>query len=331
MAVRPTTGAVMGVLYQEPFLRREAPAKENTSQRLLREERESAIWPRAVRAVGAAPVGCTWVHVADRGSDLFDFLASGREQRCAVLLRACQDRRIRDAGGNRTALLAHARRLPAESSRRQAIPQRGGRPARQAHLRMACAAMTLQAPTHQRHHTPIAAWVIRVWEVDAPAGVKEPIEWILVTTVPTDSSEAAWERVQWYTWRWRIEEYHQCLKSGCQIEHRHLRTYQQLTRILGVLAPLAVRLLCVVDQQRTAPDRPAHHTLPAEFLHVLGLLLDRPAMTLTVDEALRGIARLGGYLGRTGDGRPGWKSIWHGWNYLQGICLGVRLAPQFSG
>jgi hypothetical protein len=39
-------------------------------------------------------------------------------------------------------------------------------------------------------------WVIRVWEEPAPEGEK-PLEWLLVTSVPTTTLEQAWERVDW--------------------------------------------------------------------------------------------------------------------------------------
>jgi hypothetical protein len=40
-------------------------------------------------------------------------------------------------------------------------------------------------------------WVIRVWEEQAPEG-EEPLEWLLLTSIPTSTLEQAWERVGWY-------------------------------------------------------------------------------------------------------------------------------------
>jgi len=75
-------------------------------------------------------------------------------------------------------------------------------------------------------------WVIRVWEEKAPEG-EEPLEWVLLTSVPTTTLEQAWERVDWYRHRWRVSDYHQCLKSGCRTEERQLQTVDGLIRRLG--------------------------------------------------------------------------------------------------
>ena len=41
-----------------------------------------------------------------------------------------------------------------------------------------------------------------------------------------------------------------------------------------------------------------------------------PAEPLSLREAMRMVATVGGFLGRTGDGEPGTKSLWLGLQYL---------------
>ncbi len=64
---------------------------------------------------------------------------------------------------------------------------------------------------------PMVVTVVRTWEAEAPEGV-EALEWLLLTSVAVGNEEQAWERVAWYRMRWIVEDYHQCLKTGCQIE-----------------------------------------------------------------------------------------------------------------
>ncbi len=45
----------------------------------------------------------------------------------------------------------------------------------------------------------------------------------------------------------------------------------------------------------------------------------------TVREVVTGSAALGGYLGRRGDGPPGWQSLWRGLCYLRQLVAGVGL------
>ena len=79
-------------------------------------------------------------------------------------------------------------------------------------------------------------WVIRVWEEQA-RDAEEPLEWLRLPSVPTTTLEQAWERVDWYRHRWLVEDYHQCLKSGCRIEERQLQTVDGLMRRLGSVVP----------------------------------------------------------------------------------------------
>ena len=95
-----------------------------------------------------------------------------------------------------------------------------------------------------------------------------PVEWILLTSLPTITLEQAWERVEWYRHRWLVEDYHQCLKSGCRIEERQLQTVDGLIRLLGILSPLAVRLLQIRAFARQTPDLPASEGIEPGMLGV---------------------------------------------------------------
>ena len=186
-------------------------------------------------------------------------------------------------------------------------------------------AVRVRPPKHSPRQLPIAAWVVRVWEPAPPPGVA-PVEWLLLTSVPTDSVAAAWERVHWYTCRWLIEDYHQCLKTGCRIEQRQVQAGERLQRLLGLCAPVAVRLLQLREAARAAPDQPAGEALPPEVVAVVAALSGRPPGTLSADACWRQIARLGGHQGRRGDGPPGWQTLWRGWQYVQTLIPGVHLA-----
>src|SRR5207244_8166444 len=106
--------------------------------------------------------------------------------------------------------------------------------------------MTLLPPRHEPRVSKqsVTGWVIRVWQEQAPEG-EEPLEWGLLTSVPTMTLEDAWERVDWDGHRWLVEDSHHCLKSGCRLEERPLQSGDGLIRLLGLLSPLAVRLLQV--------------------------------------------------------------------------------------
>jgi hypothetical protein len=67
-------------------------------------------------------------------------------------------------------------------------------------VQLAAAPVWVPAPleTPQRRSQPvIAAWVIRIWEADPPAGV-EPLEWVLICSLPTRTLDELKDRRDWY-------------------------------------------------------------------------------------------------------------------------------------
>jgi hypothetical protein len=328
LAVDSQEQQVLGIMHQEPFLRKLAPEQETRAQRLKR-ERESGVWERSVAAIGRPPEGVEWVHVGDRGSDIFTFFETCLAYGTHFLVRVAQDRCIDGEEDDEQIgrLKERIRSLPACQTQMLDLPATADRKARTAMLSMVWQAVNVRPPQKGASITgkPILAWVVRVWEETPPEGA-EPLEWILLTSVPIQTVEQAWERVDWYRARWIVEDYHQCLKTGCHIEERQLQSYEGLRRLLGFLAPLAVRLLQLRAASRTSPDLPASQTLPDEVVQVVAYLAKVEASSLSTKQCWATIAGQGGYLGRSGDGPPGWKTLWYGWLHIQTLLQGIHLA-----
>ena len=350
LAVVPGSRQVLGLAQQEPFLRQSAPAGETKWQREQREQRESQVWERSVRAIGAPPLGVQWIHVGDRASDMFPFLRACLEQGCDFVVRASSDRRVDllvEQAEQPVAPRSHHKQPPGQTAPLHLFEVVRGwavqgeqdleleaskeRKARTAHLAISFGRVRL-LPARMQEKTdlrPIVVEVVRVWEPQPPEGV-DPLEWLLLTSVPTQSVEQAWERVDWYRTRWIVEDYHQGLKTGCRLEQRQLQSYEGLRRLLGLLAPTAVRLLQLRAVARQSPQQPASLVLPSDLVQVVASLAQVPVPELSLQQCWHTIARYGGYLGRKGDGPPGWKTLWKGWFYIQALLEGVHLAARLS-
>ena len=121
-----------------------------------------------------------------------------------------------------------------------------GQPARAARVLCAWAEVTLKAPHVRRGRhgrEPLVVWAIRVWEVDAPAGVKEPLEWLLLTDEAIADGAAARQRVGYYERRPRVEDYHKAQKTGLGIERLQLQSQAGLQPLIALLSVLAVALV----------------------------------------------------------------------------------------
>ena len=81
--------------------------------------------------------------------------------------------------------------------------------------------------------------------------------------------------------------------------------YSDIQKLLGFTAPIAVRLLQLRQDARHAPDAPATTVVEPLMVEILALKQKLDAKTMTVYEFWRLVARLGGFLGRKGDGHPG--------------------------
>jgi hypothetical protein len=350
LAVLPQSREVLGIAQQEPFLRQPAPKGETRRERQER-ERESQVWERSIQALGSPPAGTQWIHVGDRGSDIFPVLSLCHELGCDFVVRAAQDRcvdllveqadapvaprshhgRAAEPAPKSLHLFEVVRGWNAQDQHDLELERTHKSPKRVAHLSISWGPLRLLPPRSQEASDwrPLVIWVVRVWEPEPPEGI-EPLEWVLLTSVPTSTSAHAWQRVAWYRARWIVEDFHQGLKTGCRIEQRQIQTYEGLRTLLGVLAPEAVRLLQLRTVARQAPEQPAQQVLAADLVQVVAHLAHVPTAQLTTQQCWYTIARQGGYLGRKGDGPPGWKTLWLGWFYVQTLLEGVHLATRLS-
>jgi hypothetical protein len=337
LGVLPQTRTVLGLGHVQVVLREETAG---TAKRRWTRTPESRLWERSAQAIGEAPPGVQWVHVSDRGSDIFEYMAACVDHHKHFLLRVFHNRLLtwgnelpQAAAEEARKLLDYARSLPAvgESAYNVEVKATRKQPARQAEVVLSWAEVTLsppaQAPEEIRHHAPLGLWVLRAWEPHPPAGV-DALEWVLLTSWPIHSLPDAQEKIDWYTCRWLCEDFHQCLKTGCRIEDSQLSDGADIQKLLGFAAPIAMRLLQLRQEARQPVEVPATQVVDPLMVEVMARLQKIPVACLTTREFFRRVARLGGFQGRKRDGEPGWRTLWHGWRYLSDVTEGARLFHQ---
>ena len=244
-----------------------------------------------------------------------DFLIRAAQDRCVDLLVEQAERPVppRSHHAERPSppalhLFEDVERWPAQATSTVEITASQKRKARTANVSLSWQPVRLVPPRGQetKGWHALVVWVIHVWEPEPPEGV-EALEWVLLSALPTQTREQAEQRVDWYRARGMVEDFHQGLKTGCQIEQRQLQDYEGLRTILGLLAPMAVRLMQLRAASRQDPEQPASQVLPPDVVAVVAHLDHRPAETMTIQQCWQAIARSGGYLGRKSDGPRGGK------------------------
>jgi hypothetical protein len=334
LALDYDAGEVLGLIGQITHKRRMVRKGETPKAKREHPERESRLWIKGVNAVGAVPSGRQWVNLMDRGGDTFESMERQHTLEQRFVLRSKSNRKVQvhDKSGRLVKRKLHhwARKLPRLGERMVKVAAQGDQPPREASVAVACAPVILPPPAHKRGQhgdEPLALWVIHLKEVNAPKGCT-PLEWFLLTNVPTSDRQQAWERVDWYERRPMVEEYHKALKTGCGVELVQFTTRKALEVTLAMLSVVAVQLLRLRDLSRRpeAELTLASQVIDKQYVEVLCLWRYRGAQAdLTVKEFLYALARLGGHLGRKHDHLPGWLVLWRGWTELQRLVEGARL------
>lgn len=268
--------------------------------------------------------------MADREADIFDLFAQARAPRQELLIRAAHNRRIAE---DARYLWEGVAATPVGAVAPVLVGRRGDRDPAEVLLSLRWRRVTLLPPRHHRQRAaiaPVAVTAILAEEGGVVPPGQGPIRWLLLTTLPVPDGAAALECVRRYALRWRIERYHYVLKEGLRIEERQLRTVERVERLLALCAIVAWRLLWLTYAARQEPDAPCTVALGAEVWPVLWVATHPgqppPPTPPTLHAAVRQIAQLGGFLGRKGDGEPGVKVLWRGWQRLQDPVLGWQLA-----
>jgi hypothetical protein len=244
---------------------------EDKAQNRPIEEKESYRWLRTIEELGEIS---KWVPetqliaVGDRESDLFELFDYRRRKarNIHLLVRARYNRCLRDESAK---LFDHLEALPVmdeaqievprqrEKKKKGSKPGRIALPARKARVQLRWGKVTVAAPaTAQTRHLPAAElYALLVVEPHPPKGAKV-LRWVLLTTVPIDSRKQALRCLRWYTLRWRIEEWHRVLKSGCHIESHQHHTAERLARAIAIDAVVAWRVMLLTLLGREVPEIP---------------------------------------------------------------------------
>jgi hypothetical protein len=338
LAVSPE-GVPLGLLDQRVWAREEVEGEgaggKKTRRKRAPEDKESWKWRTGAEACQARlPEQLPFVYVGDREADCYSLLAMPRRAGMDLLVRATHDRKLKDA--EYSYLLQAVEAAPVLGRQQLTLPRSRKREEREAVLEIRSARVVLEKPrngTNGRGVAPVEVSVVLAREVEETAGRTERVEWLLLSTREVRTLEEAIWCVKSYALRWRVERFHYTLKSGCTIEKLQLETAERMKRALILYSIIAWRLLHMTYYARAEPNAACTVVLEEDEWKALSLVRPGKNRTelLTVKEAVRQIASLGGFMGRKGDGDPGVKSIWTGFRRLMDITHGYRAATRDVG
>jgi len=166
-------------------------------------------------------------------------------------------------------------------------------------------------------------------ETDPPPG-EEAVIWRLLTNRKASTPEAVIELIDWYRARWEIEMFFDVLKNGCRVEALQLSTIDRVERALALYLIVAWRIGHLMRLGKACPDMDARLLFEPEEIQAAYLLSNKvpPRTVPRLNDVIRLIAQLGGFLGRKSDGDPGVKTLWIGLQRLVDFVAGMQAARR---
>ena len=324
----------VGLFAQEVWTRDIDSAGTRKHRRELSiEDKESNKWLTSLKVLNTLKEtlpDTRLVSVADREADVFDLFNLPRQPGVDLLVRAAWNRGLLDDQDKHSYLWELLEASKSLGHCEVHIPAKTDCPARTAKLSIRARAVRLKPPRSRRASEglkPIDMWAVLARE-ERP-GKHEPLEWMLLTSVPTATLAQALERLDWYSARWGIEVWHRVLKTGCKIERLLLRTADALVNALAMFSVIAWRVQFAAMLARDVPDTPCTLLLDTDEWQALYCRVHEVPIPCkdppSLGQAVRWIAKLGGWLGRKHDRPPGAEVIWRGFQSLTAFTPMFRI------
>jgi len=321
----------LGVLGAKLWQRPAEPVAHERARKPI-EEKESYRWLEGYALACEVQQSCPQtvvVSVADCEGDIQEWFLEAMnrpaEERAEFLIRAKCNRRLAQ-GAQHDYLwdeMVAARPLGKSTFR---LSRQADRPSRRVTLSVTARSVTFHGARRPGGRLPsVQVWAVYAKEVKPPKG-EDPIEWLLLTSVPVEDFAGACTVVQWYRARWEIELFFRVLKQGCQIERLRLETDHRLRNALAIYLIIAWRIHAITMMGRTYPEASCEVVFePREWqaIYLMRYHSPPPAQPPPLRDTVRALAQLGGFLARSGDGEPGIKSIWQGYQRLHEFIYAI--------
>jgi len=339
-----TDGTPLGTLYAEAWSREDRTDQPKLSANARRvaynqrpfEEKETYRWLETAEQCEAIKGHCPQtqlVMIADRESDItevidycqaqdhFDWVIRGGVDRILCEKNKGETSvRVRDhlRGGK----VRFEKKMPIRarvswgSGSLKQHPSQADRDAREVTVTVHSGKVSLNDPRRTPNRKPdgVAVNAVLVSEVSPPEGV-QPVEWLLLTSLPIRGTKQLQTVIDYYEKRWVIELYFKVLKSGCKIESRRFEHLDRFLPALALYMIIAWRSLFICRVSRT------HHEETCELVYhraewqSVWQIVKRekpPHKPPRLMEMTKIVAQLGGYINRASTGPPGPQSIWLG-------------------
>ena len=279
--------------------------------------------------------------IQDREGDIYTQFATVPTSKVELLVRSSTDRTLVD--GVKLSKKLAACDVAGTYSINIEGDKRKKQEKRTATLEVRFTSVNLKRPSNINKNIPesISLYAIEAKEINTKSN--KPTYWRILTTIPVTNLPEALTVIEWYSWRWIIEEVFRILKKeGFNIEASELGSGKAIRKLCLLMLNTIIRIF----QMRICFALPEEEGLPSDFcfkkeelecLSVQKNVLEGKTQKLknpygqnSLKWATWIIARLGGWKGYTTERSPGITTLWIGLKRFYDIQEGWRLAKDVS-
>lgn len=304
------------------------------------EEKESYKWievsQNTKQALGERVQGM--VIVQDREGDIYEQFAIIPDRQTDLLVRARADRVLKDKSNLFTCLTDQ----PVQGTYEVAVSAQKGRQKRTAlmEIRYKEVELVRPNPVSKEVSRTVKLWLIEAKEVGYKG--RDQLCWRLLTTIRIQNTEVAKTCIEWYSWRWMVEEVFKILKKeGYNIEASELEYASSIRKmslmIMEVIIKLFLMRLAYAEPETelaagTCFTEEEQSFLEHHITHLEGKTQKQknPYQGKDLKRYVWAIARMGGWKGYESNRHPGITTLWLGLKYFKAAYDGWEVMRNVS-
>jgi Transposase DNA-binding len=278
------------------------------------------------------------VIVQDREGDIYEQFALIPDEQTDLLIRARTNRTLRDKTKLFSCLSGHQ----AEGIYEIMVEGKAGRKKRTARIEIRYKEVEIQKTdaTSKGVVATVRLCLIEAKEVGYSGADK--ICWRLLTTIPVQNVEMAKMCIEWYSWRWTIEEVFKILKKeGYNIEASELEYAASVRKMCLLIMEVVIKLFLmrlayakpeVELNADTCFTNDEQEFLEHQLTHLEGKTEKQknPNKQKDLKRYVWVIARLGGWKGYESKRHPGITTLWTGIKYFKAALQGWEIMRNVS-
>lgn len=332
-------GTPLGILNTFNYTRTKGDSPKKHRNSLEIDEKESFRWLWGYREACELAKQCPntmVVCIGDRENDIYECLSEAQNieipHRAEILVRSKHNRTLADSNEDTNNKLE--KKLIRSSVRFEGKLDLNEyrENARKASIVIRASRVLIKAPNtcKKKKLPPVEMNAILVSEVDPPKG-QEAVNWLLLTTLPIETTEEISRIISLYSKRWGIEIYFKVLKSGCKIDSVRFRTTTAIENYIALMMIIAWRVMLTTYLPRQYPNAPCTVIFTEIEWKLMYMAAHNNKKTIpeeapTLKEAVMLLAIIGGYQKRKT--LPGIQTVWRGMARLMDMIIGYELCQK---